>query len=239
MGSKSSRISLGLSWAYLGSQVGPRAPRQPQDGPKMAQDGPKTAPRRPKMAQDGPKTAPRRPQDGPKTAPRAPRRPQDGPRRPQDGPKTAPRAPRQPQDGPKMAQDGPKMAPRRPQDGSLISWALSGLKATKKQAKSKHLRWSTSVSVRFFAPLRRFPLLRNKFWGAAACPPQAFSIRPLPGFSLGAVRRFFCLTRLSQSVLVCLKTSESLPGPLRIPPALLSLATSGYLEGPKWGPKLA
>ena len=110
-----------------------------------------------------------------------------------------------------MAQDGPKMAPRRPQDGSLISWALSGLKATNKQAKSKHLRWSTSVSVRFFAPLRRFPLLRNKFWGAAACPPQAFSIRPLPGFSLGAVSGFFCLTRLSQSVLVCLKTHEFSP----------------------------
>ena len=133
-------------------------PKRAQDGSKIAQDGPKMAPRRPKMAQDGPKTAPRRPQDGPKTAPRAPR---------------------QPQDGPKMAQDGPKMAPRRPQDGSLISWALSGLKATNKQAKSKHLRWSTSVSVRFFAPLRRFPLLRNKFWGAAACPPQAFSITRL------------------------------------------------------------
>ena len=152
-----------------------------------------------------------------------PRRPQDGPRRPQDGPKTAPRAPRQPQDGPKMAQDGPKMAPRRPQDGSLISWALSGLKATNKQAKSKHLRWSTSVSVRFFAPLRRFPLLRNKFWGAAACPPQAFSIRPLPGFSLGAVSELFRLTRLSQSVLVCLKTTEFSPrtpahsaGPARV-----------------------
>ena len=57
MSSKSSWGSLGLSWAYLGSQVGPRAPRQPQDSPKMAQDGPKTAPRRPKMAQDGPKTA--------------------------------------------------------------------------------------------------------------------------------------------------------------------------------------
>ena len=133
-------------------------------------------------------------------------------------PKTAPRRP----------QDGPKMAPRRPQDGSLISWALSGLKAAKKQAKSKHLRWSTSVSVCFFAPLRRFPLLRNKFWGAAACPPQAFSIRPLPGFSLGAVSELFCLTRLSQSVLVCLKTSESLPGPLRIPPAFLSPAPVGY-----------
>ena len=120
------------------------------------------------------------------------------------------------------------MAPRRPQDGSLISWALSGLKATKKQAKSKHLRWSTSVSVRFFAPLRRFPLLRNKFWGAAACPPQAFSIRPLPGFSLGAVLELFCLTRLSQSVLVCLKTSESLPGPQRIPPAFLISQSSAH-----------
>ena len=140
-------------------------------------------PRRPKMAQDGPKMvprSPRMPQRGPKAA-------QDGPRTSQERPKIAQDGPRQPQDGPKMAQDGPKMAPRRPQDGSLISWALSGLKATNKQAKSKHLRWSTSVSVRFFAPLRRFPLLRNKFWGAAACPPQAFSIRPLPGFSLGAV----------------------------------------------------
>ena len=144
-----------------------------------------------------------------------------------------------------MAQDGPKMAPRRPQDGSLISWALSGLKATKKQAKSKHLRWSTSVSVRFFAPLRRFPLLRNKFWGAAACPPQAFSIRPLPGFSLGAVLELFLLTRLSQSVLVCLKTTESLPGPLRIPPALgkswglgASWGCLGAILGSKMGSKI-
>ena len=156
-----------------------------------------------------------------------PRSPQGCPKRPQDGPKTAPRAPRQPQDGPKMAQDGPKMAPRRPQDGSLISWALSGLKATKKQAKSKHLRWSTSVSVRFFAPLRHFPLFRNKFWGAAACPPQAFSIRPLPGFSLGAVLELFCLTRLSQSVLVCLKTHEFSP------------RTPAHSAGPSslWGPR--
>ena len=147
-----------------------------------------------------------------------PRRLQDGPRRPKMAPSLPKIAPRRLQDGPKMAQDGsktaprwPKMAPRRPQDGSLFSWALSGLKATNKQAKSKHLRWSTSVSVRFFAPLRRFPLLRNKFWGAAACPPQAFSIRPLPGFSLGAVLRLFCPTRLSQSVQVCQISTEFSP----------------------------
>ena len=154
------------------------------------------------------------------------------------GSQVGPRAPRQPQDGPKMAQDGPKMAPRRPQDGSLISWALSGLKATKKQAKSKHLRWSTSVSVRFFAPLRRFPLLRNKFWGAAACPPQAFSIRPLPGFSLGAVLRLFCLTRLSQSVPVCLKLQNLYQDPcaFRQPPR--SSGAVGYFWNSKWGPKL-
>ena len=73
-------------------------------------------------------------------------------------------------------------------------------------------------------------LVLHKIWGAAACPPQAFSIRPLPGFSLGAVLRFFCLTRLSQSVLVCLKTSESLPGPLRIPPAFSVSAAIGYFS---------
>ena len=88
-------------------------------------------------------------------------------------------------------------------------------------------------------PKLQTDLVLHKIWGAAACPPQAFSIRPLPGFSLGAVLRLFCLTRLSQSVLVCLKTSESLPGPQRIPPALLISAVSLHLEGPKWGPKLA
>ena len=93
----------------------------------------------------------------------------------------------------------------------LKSQVQARFKTSQKQAKSKHLRWSTSVSVCFFAPLRRFPLLRNKLWGAAAGPPQAFSIRPLPGFSLGAVLELFRLTRLSQSVLVCLKTTEFSP----------------------------
>ena len=54
-------------------------------------------------------------------------------------------------------------------------------------------------------------LVLHKIWGAAACPPQAFSIRPLPGFSLGAVSRLISLTRQSQSVLVCLKTIEFSP----------------------------
>ena len=60
-------------------------------------------------------------------------------------------------------------------------------------------------------PKLQTELVLHKIWGAAACPPQAFSIRPLPGFSLGAVSGFFCLTRLSQSVLVCLKTTEFSP----------------------------
>ena len=40
--------------------------------------------------------------------------------------------------------------------------------------------------------------------------------------------RLISQSRRFQSVLVCLKTSESLPGPLRIPPALLIPAPLGY-----------
>ena len=54
-------------------------------------------------------------------------------------------------------------------------------------------------------------LVLYKIWGAAACSPQAFSIRPLPGFSLGAVSEFLWQVRRSQSVLVCLKTHEFSP----------------------------
>ena len=87
-------------------------------------------------------------------------------------------------------------------------------------------------------PKLQTELVLHKIWGAAACPPQAFSIRPLPGFSLGAVSRFFCQSRRFQSVLVCLKTHESLPGPQRIPPALLIPAVVGHFWSSKWGPKL-
>ena len=40
------------------------------------------------------------------------------------------------------------------------------------------------------------------------------------------------------SVLVCQISTESLLGPQRVPPALLSSASVGHLGGLKWGPKL-
>ena len=42
----------------------------------------------------------------------------------------------------------------------------------------------------------------------------------------------------NSSVLVCLNRLNSLLGPQRIPPALLSSAVLGHLGGPKWAPKL-
>ena len=83
-------------------------------------------------------------------------------------------------------------------------------------------------------PKLQTDLFLHKIWGAAACPPQAFSIRPLPGFSLGAVSELFCQSRLSQSVCLCPKTSESLPGPQRISPAFLRSAISGPREASSW-----
>ena len=71
-------------------------------------------------------------------------------------------------------------------------------------------------------------LVLHKIWGAAACPPQAFSIRPLPGFSLGAVSRLLRQSRLSQSVCPCPKVSGlSFHDPSAFRRPFLSLLLSG------------
>ena len=111
-------------WPPRAAQEGPRAPQEPQGGPKTAPRATKMAPRRP---QDGPETAPRRlrvaskslsnstlcylnfniSQNAPKTAQAppqgAPRGPQGAPKRPQEARKRPPRSPKTHQRGPQEA----------------------------------------------------------------------------------------------------------------------------------------
>ena len=86
-------------------------------------------------------------------------------------------------DSPKMGQDAPKM----PQDSPKMAQRCP--KMTPKGLLEK----------------ASFVLSR------AGGMRGAIGIRPLPGFSLGAVLRFFCPTRLSQSVQVCHMSTEFSP----------------------------
>ena len=120
-------------------------------------------------------------QDGPKMVQDGPRRPQDGPRYPKMAPRCAKMGPRRAQDGPKIRQNGPKIAPRWP------SWAVLG---------SLGPPWAFLECSSCSAKIA-LQLLLNTFGERPPVRRTALSIRPLPGFSLGAVSGFLCLTCLS------------------------------------------
>ena len=96
-----------------------------------------------------------------------------------------------------------------------LSWGSLGLSQAKKRPKSKLKASIWDVQLPFlFVSSPPFDVSRffgNSFGERPPVRRTAFSIRPLPGFSLGAVLRFFCPTRLSQSVQVCQISTEFSP----------------------------
>ncbi len=115
--------------------------------------------RLPKMARRWSKMAPRMAPDGTKTA-------LNGPKMAQDAPKTGSPPPREDQDDPASRQ--PKTKPKRTK--------IDPRRLQKVKLSSKIAFWPS-----------RCPTVSKNPSGAAADPPQAFSIRPLPSCSKRAV----------------------------------------------------
>ena len=96
-----------------------------------------------------------------------------------------------------------------------LSWGSLGLSQAKKRPKSKLKASIWDVQLPFlFVSSPPFDVSRffgNSFGERPPVRRTAFSIRPLPGFSLGAVSELFCPTRLSQSVQVCQISTEFSP----------------------------
>ena len=113
--------------------------------------------------------------DGTKTA-------LNGPKMAQDAPKTGSPPPREDQDDPDPPTTGPRQPKTKPKRTKIDPRRLQNVKLS-----SKIAFWPS-----------RCPNVSKNPWGAAADPPQAFSIRPLPSFSKWAVTRlshtklFFC-----------------------------------------------